>query len=163
MYEIKNRIYLEFNRVQRTGLCNFLRAMVKQHLEWSVDEIYDKFIEDEHYYLELGVSKFEFVADVIDTDDFARDSKLYIKECKKYYEYKKSQEPIIAANKEFEKRKRKFLQEVKMSKDAPTKKQLDYYEKLCKRYNIECIDVETASRLDMKKEIERILDEHSGN
>ena len=69
MYEIKNRIYLEFNRVQRTGLCNFLRAMVKQHLEWSVDEIYDKFIEDEHYYLELGVSKFEFVADVIDTDD----------------------------------------------------------------------------------------------
>ena len=50
-----------------------------------------------------------------------------------------------------------------MSKDAPTKKQLYYYEKLCKRYNIEGIDVATASRLDMKREIERILDEHSGN
>ena len=29
-----------------------------------------------------------------------------------------------------------ILQEVKMSKEEPTKKQLYYYDKLCKRYNI---------------------------
>ena len=112
---------------------------------------------------QVFLSKFEFISELIDTQEFANDTKLYIKECKKYYEYKRAQAPIIAANKEFEKKKRKFLQEVKMSKDAPTKKQLYYYEKLCKRYNIESIDVATASRLDMKREIERILDEHSGN
>ncbi len=163
MYEIKNRIYRELNRVQKTGLCNFLRAMVKQHLDLGTEEIFDKFLEDERYYQELGVSKFEFLQDIIEDSEFKRDTILYIKECKKYYEYKKSQAPIIAANKEFEKQKRKFLQDVKMSKELPTKKQIYYYEKLCKRYNIEGIDVETASRLDMKKEIERILDEHSGN
>lgn len=161
MYEIKNRIYLEFNRVQKTGLCNFLRAFTKQHLELSVDEIFDKFVEDERYYLELNVSKFEFLTDIIEDDIFEKDTKLYIKECKKYYEYKKSQAPIIAANKEFEKKKRKFLQEVKMSKEKPTKKQLYYYEKLCKRYNIESIEIESASRLDLKNEIARIIDEHS--
>ena len=163
MYEIKNRIYRELNRVQKTGLCNFLRAMVKQHLDLGTEEIFDKFLEDERYYQELGVSKFEFLQDIIEDSEFKRDTILYIKECKKYYEYKKSQAPKIAANKEFEKQKRKFLQDVKMSKELPTKKQIYYYEKLCKRYNIEGIDVETASRLDMKKEIERILDEHSGN
>ena len=161
MYEIKNRIYRELNRVQKTGLCNFLRALVKQNMDLSVDEIFDKFIEDERYYQELNVSKFEFLTEILDKDEFVIDTKLYIKECKKYYEYKKSQAPIIAANKEFEKKKRKFLQDVKMSKEKPTKKQLYYYEKLCKRYNINEIDIETASRLDLRNEIERILDEHS--
>ena len=163
MYEIKNRIYLGLNRVQKTGLCNFLRAMVKQNLDLSVEDIYAKFVEDEQYYQELNVSKFEFLAGMLETSQFELDSKLYIRECRKYYEYKKSQEPIKAANKEFERKKRKFLQDVKMSKETPTKKQLYYYEKLCKRYNIEGIDVTTASRLDMKNEIERILNEHSGN
>ena len=45
--------------------------------------------------------------------------------------------PIINAQKEFEKKKRKFLQEVKMSKDKPTKKQLYYYDRLCKKYFLE--------------------------
>ena len=161
MYEVKNRIYKDFNRVQKTGLCNFLRALVKQNLEQEVDLIYDNFVEDERYYLELNVSKFEFIADYLDDREFERDTKLYLRECKKYYEYKQSQAPIIAAQKEYEKKKRKFLQEVKMSKEKPTKKQLYYYEKLCKRYNIEGIEVKTASRLDMRNEIERILNEHS--
>ena len=49
-----------------------------------------------------------------------------------------------------------------MSKDKPTKKQLYYYEKLCKRYNIDSINTENASKLDLKNEIARIIDEHSG-
>lgn len=163
MYEVKNRIYGKLNRVQKTGLCNFLRALVKQNMDLSIDEIYDKFVEDERYYEELNVSKFEFLADMIDDEQFCSDTKLYIRECKRYYEYKQAQAPIIAANKEFEKKKRKFLQDVKMSKEKPTKKQLYYYEKLCKRYNEEGIDTETASRLDLRNEIERILDEHSGD
>ena len=54
------------------------------------------------------------------------------------------------------------LQEVKMSKEEPTKKQIYYYDKLCKRYNIEKKDVENLSKLDIRDEIERILNENSG-
>ena len=72
----------------------------------------------------------------------------------------KKQEPIIQANKEFgEGKKRKFLQEVKMGKEPPTKKQLYYYEKLCKKYNIE--KKELSSKLEARNEIDKILTEYS--
>ena len=67
---------------------------------------------------------------------------------------------MIEAQKEFEKKKRKFLQEVKMSKEKPTKKQLYYYDKLCKKYNLVKKDTDELSKLDLRDEIERILNEH---
>lgn len=118
-------------------MCNFLRALVKKSPQLNVNEILDKFIEDERYYIEINSSRFEFLADIMEDSQFLKDTELYLKECRKYYDYKKKQEPIIQANKEFEKKKRKFLQELKMGKEAPTKKQLYYYERLCKKYNIE--------------------------
>lgn len=159
MYEIKKQIYLNFTKNQKAALCSFLRALVKKSPELSADEVFDKFIEDETYYLEINNSRFEFLSDIIDDDSFINDTKLFIKECIKYYEYKKKQEPIIQAQKEFEKRKRKFLQKVKMSKDAPTKKQLYYYEKLCKKYNLE--KKELTSKLEARDEIDRILNEYT--
>ena len=48
-----------------------------------------------------------------------------------------------------------------MSKEAPTKKQLYYYDKLCKRYNLEKKETENLSKLDLRNEIDRILNEYS--
>ena len=164
MYQIKNRIYLNFDKTQKSAICNYLRALTKQGIcsnNYSVESILNKFFEDEKYYLELNASRFPFLADIIDDIRFQKDTEDYIKECIKYYEYKEKQKPIIEAQKEFEKKKRKFLQEVKMSKEAPTKKQLYYYDRLCKKYCIEKKDVENLSKLDLRDEIERILNEHS--
>ena len=161
MYQIKNRIYPDFDKTQKSGVCNYLRALVKQNLGLTCSEILDKFLDDEKYYLEQHASRFPFLENVLDERDFLRDTEDYIKECIKYYEYKEKQRPIIEANKEFEKRKRKFLQEVKMSKEKPTKKQLYYYDRLCKKYSLEKKNVEELSKLDLRDEIERILNEHS--
>lgn len=161
MYQIKNRIYPDFDKTQKSGVCNYLRALVKQNLGLTYSDILDKFLEDEKYYLAQHASRFPFLENVIDDRDFLRDTEEYIKECIKYYEYKERQRPIIEANKEFERKKRKFLQEVKMSKEKPTKKQLYYYDKLCKKYSIEKKNVEELSKLDIRDEIERILNEHS--
>ena len=164
MYQIKNRIYLNFDKTQKSAICNYLRAIVKQLVnsgEYSVEKILNRFIEDEKYYLELNASRFPFLADIIEDTEFLKDTEDYIKECIKYYEYKEKQRPIIEAQKEFEKKKRKFLQEVKMSKEKPTKKQLYYYERLCKKYSIEKKNTEELSKLDLRDEIERILNEHS--
>ena len=166
MYQIKNRIYLNFDKTQKSAICNYLRALTKQGINaegFSSKTILDKFIEDEKYYLELNASRFPFLADVIDDNQFQKDTEDYIKECIKYYEYKEKQKPIIEAQKEFEKKKRKFLQEVKMSKEPPTKKQLYYYDRLCKKYSIAKKNVEELSKLDLRDEIERILDEHSND
>lgn len=161
MYQIKNRIYPDFDKTQKSGVCNYLRALVKQNLGLTYSDILDKFLEDEKYYLAQHASRFPFLENVIDDRDFLRDTEEYIKECIKYYEYKERQRPIIEANREFERKKRKFLQEVKMSKEKPTKKQLYYYDRLCKKYSIEKKNVEELSKLDIRDEIERILNEHS--
>lgn len=159
MYEVKKQIYLDFTKNQKASLCTFLRALVKKTPEQTIEEILNNFLDDERYYLEINASRFEFLKDFLDDDKFLQDTRLFLNECRKYYDYKKKQEPIIQANKEFEKKKRKFLQEVKMSKEAPTKKQLYYYERLCKKYNIE--KKELSSKLEAKNEIDKILTEYS--
>lgn len=159
MYEIKSRIYLDFSKTQKAALCNFLRALVKKTPEETIENIFDKFIEDEKYYFEINNPHFAFLEDLLDDNKFAEDTLLYLKECRKYYDYKKKQEPIIQAQKEYEKKKRAFLKEVKMSKELPTKKQLYYYDRLCKKYNIE--KKELTSKLEALKEIDRIINEHS--
>ncbi len=159
MYEVKKQIYLDFTKNQKSALCNYLRAYVKQRLNMSCDAIFESFIEDEKYYLELECSRFEFLSDTIDNDEFMTDTLKYIKECKKYYEYKEKQRPIIEANKVYEKKKREFLREVKMSKEPPTKKQLYYYERLCKKYGLKKRELD--SKLDARNEIDKIISEHS--
>ncbi len=158
MYEIKKQIYPDFTKNQKSALCNFLRALVKKSMDLTVDEIFESFIADEKYYLELHCSRFEFLADIIDNEVFKSDTIKYLKECKKYYEYKEKQRPIIEANKAYEKQKRKFLQEVKMSKEKPTKKQLYYYDRLCKKYGLE--KIELTSKLEARNEIDKIITEH---
>ena len=159
MYEVKKQIYLDFTKNQKSALCNYLRAYVKQRLNMSCDAIFESFVEDEKYYLELDCSRFEFLSDTIDNDEFMTDTLKYIKECKRYYEYKEKQRPIIEANKVYEKKKREFLREVKMSKEPPTKKQLYYYERLCKKYGL--TKRELDSKLDARNEIDKIISEHS--
>ena len=158
MYQIKNQIYQDMTKTQKSALCNFLRALVKKSPDMSVDNIFDKFIEDEKYYFEINNPHFEFLQSYMDDETFTQETMLYLKECRKYYDYKKKQEPLIHAQKEYEKKKRAFLREVKMSKEPPTKKQLYYYDRLCKKYNIE--KKELTSKLEARDEIEKILNEH---
>ncbi|MCM1338855.1 MAG: hypothetical protein NC191_04230 [Muribaculaceae bacterium] len=159
MYEIKKQIYLDLSKTQKSALCNYLRALVKKSSDLTPEEIWESFKADEEYYLELNCSRFEFLSELLYDETFISDSLKYLKECKKYYEYKEKQRPILEANKEFEKKKRKFLQEVKMSKEAPTKKQIYYYERLCKKYNLE--KKELTSKLEARDEIDRIISEHN--
>lgn len=159
MYEIKKQIFLDLTKNQKSALCNYLRALVKKSPDLTPEEIWDSFESDERYYLELNCSRFEFLEQLLDDNNFKSDAMKYLKECKKYYDYKEQQKPLREAQKEFERKKRKFLQEVKMSKEPPTKKQLYYYEKLCKKYDIE--KIELTSKLEARNEIDKIITEHA--
>lgn len=158
MYNIKSQIFKELSKTQKSMLCNTLRALVKSNQNADSEQLYDDFADDERYYLEINNPHFEFLSEYLDDDEFRKEAILYLKECKKYYEYKKSQEPIIQAQKAYEKKKRDFLKEVKMSHENPTKKQLYYYDRLCKKYNIE--KKELTSKLEARDEIDKIIKEH---
>mgnify|MGYP001025764702 FL=1 len=158
MYNIKNQIFTNMTKTQKSALCNFLRALVKKSPNVDIEKLYDNFEEDERYYFEINNPHFEFLSEYLDDENFRREAVMYLKECRKYYDYRKSQEPIIQAQKEFEKKKRAFLREVKMSHEEPTKKQKYYYERLCKKYGIE--QCELKSKLEARDEIDRIIKEH---
>ncbi len=160
MYEVKKQIYLDFTKNQKAALCNFLRALVKKTPDKSPQEILENFIEDEKYYLELNVSKFEFLSEILYEDWFQNDTLRYLKECRKYYDYKKSQEPYIQAQKAYDKKKREFLREVKMKHEKPTKKQIYYYGKLCEKYHLEKENVDEMSKFDIKEKISSIIEAH---
>lgn len=151
------------SKTQKSALCNFLRALVKKSPDFCVEELLEKFIEDEEYYFKINNPHFEFLKDFLYEDNFRKETLLYLTECRKYYDYKESQKPLIEKQKQFEKEKRAFLQEVKMSKEPPTKKQLYYYDRLCKKYSIEKKETSDLSKLDLKKMIGEIIDEHSRN
>ena len=78
MYEIKKQIYLNLTKNQKSALCNYLRALVKKSMDLTVDEIWDSFVADEKYYLELNCSRFEFLSDIIDEESFKSDTIKYL-------------------------------------------------------------------------------------
>lgn len=163
MSYVKSKIFLEFSKPQKSALCNFLRALVKKSPDFCVSEILEKFIDDEDYYFTINSPHFEFLRDFLFEEKFQEEVSLYINECRKYYDYKESQRPFIEAQKQFEKQKRKFLQEIKMQQEAPTKKQLYYYEQLCKKHGVKQKDTTNLSKFDLKNMISEILDEYSRN
>ncbi len=161
MYEVKKCVYLSLSKNQKSALCNYLKAFVKKMPELDVDELWTKFYEDEKYYLGMNSSRFEFLCDIIEEEYFYNDTRRFLLECKKYFDYKKSQEPLLQAQKAFEKQKREFLKELKMKSEKPTKKQVYYYDALCKKYGLEKDNVDELSKFDIKERISRIIDEHS--
>lgn len=163
MSYIKSKIFLGLSKTQKSALCNYLRALVKKSPDFGVHEILQNFIDDEEYYFKINNPHFEFLKELIFDEDFKKEIILYLNECKKYYDYKESQKPLIEAQKQFEKEKRNFLKQVKMSKEPPTKKQLYYYDCLCKKYSINKKETDNLSKLDLKNMISEILDEYSRN
>ncbi len=51
----------------------------KKSMDLSVEEIWESFAADEKYYLELNCSRFEFLGDIIDNDEFKSDTIKYLK------------------------------------------------------------------------------------
>ena len=143
MYQVKNQIYLDMTKNQKSALCNFLRALVKKSPELSVNDILDKFLEDERYYFEINNPHFEFLENYLDDETFLKDTMLFLKECRKYYDYKKKQEPIIQAQKEYEKKK-PMIQAEKQSRDIKkvktnSKKSVKFKTHEKNKYVIGCI------------------------
>ena len=163
MYEVRKSIYQWATKAQKSALCNYLKALVKKMSELSVNEIWQKFYDDEKYYLEINCSRFEFVEQKLDDDEFYTESLKYLTECRKYFDYKKAQQPLIDAQKEFEKQKRAFLKDVKMQHEKPTKRQLYYYDRLCKKYGLEKENTEELSKFDLKERISKVIDEHAND
>ena len=175
-----NKNFEYFTKQQKSALCHSVKSFVKKNFEnlncltesigyqefSDVEELqnfhiqknnlYEKFLENEQYYLNIGVSRLYFIKEYLDNENFIRELKFYFDECLKYYEYQRKLEPLKQAQKIFAREQRQKAKEFQMSKEAPTKRQLSYYKNLCKKYNKEPIILENASKLDLKNAIKEI-------
>lgn len=159
MYYLKNTLFLELTKNQKAALFSFIKSFVKKHSDKSTDTISDLFIEDENYYYAQNNPHFEWIIREFEKDSFLKELKILIAENKKQLQIKEANKPFLEKQKAFAKQQRQKAAEFKMSKEKPTKKQLYYYEKLCKKYNLVQEDVKNASRLDLKIWISKILDD----
>lgn len=158
MFYIKQNLFLYLTPRQKSQLLSFLKSFVKKHSNLSVEDILDKFIEEENYYSEINNPHFEFILDYLEDEDFMREFKIFAKSVFEEMKYKETQKPIIEAQKAKAKEFRKKAQDFKMSKMKPTKKQLYYYEKVARAHGIAMKDVSNASRLDLRDWIMEIID-----
>ncbi len=159
IYTAKSKIFNYLTKIQKSDLCHYIASFVKKHYGKEIAEIVKLFIETENYYLEINSTRFPWLGEYIENDEFLQDLELYIKENKKKCIYKEKQKPLYEKQKAYAKELRKKVQENKMSKQPPTKAQLSYYKALCKKYNINSpLDIKNASKFDLKNAISIILE-----
>ena len=48
MYQIKNQIYQNMTKNQKSALCNFFCFLVKKSPDLDINDIFDKFSDDEN-------------------------------------------------------------------------------------------------------------------
>lgn len=159
MYYLKNTLFLDLTKNQKASLFSFLKSFVKKHNDKSTDEILELFIEDEQYYYEVENPHFEWIVELFENDRFIKEIKTLINENKKQLKIKEAQKPYLEKQKQIAKEQRQKASMFKMSKEEPTKKQIYYYDRLCKQHNIEKENLDGKSRLDVKNMIGKILDD----
>lgn len=158
MFNLKNTIFKNFTQRQKSMLLSFLKSFVKKHQNLSKEEITDKFIEEENYYLEINNPHFEFLKDFLSDEEFLRDLGIFTDSVFMELKQKEALRPVIERQKQFQKEQRKRANDYKMSKLKPTKKQLFYYEKVAKAHGIKMKDTNNASRLDLRNWIMEIIE-----
>ncbi len=159
IYTAKNKIFNYLTKAQKSDLCHYIASFVKKHFNKEISDITDLFIEAEKHYLTINSSRFPWIDDYLENEEFLKELELYVKENRKKYLYKEKQKPLYEKQKAFAKEQRKKAQEIKMSKQPPTKAQISYYKALCKKNNIDFpLNEKTFSRLDFKNAISIILE-----
>ena len=158
MQDIKSSLFLYLTTRQKSQLLGTLKAYFKKYSKFSLFELCDRFLDDEKYYLNIGNPHFEFLKEYLENDEFYSDLKKFFEFCTFEMREKEKLKPLIDKQKEYIKQMRKKASDFKMSKLKPTKKQLNYYDKITSAHNIKKRSVEGASRLDLRNWIMEIID-----
>jgi len=161
MESIKSKVFNYLTSSQKSELCHYISKFTKKHSGKSTDDILNLLVEEEKYYLEIDSSRHPWIGDYLDDETFYKDLALYIKEIQCKLNYQEKQKPYLEKQKEYQKEQRKIARNRKMSKQPPTQKQVSYYKALCRKLDIDIktIDLENASRLDLKNALDAILNE----
>ena len=148
-----------FTRNQQVALLSHLKILTKKNPNATEQEIVVKFLEEQDYLFAIKQPMFEWLQPYIEETDFVRDVRVIIKDNLKYISYYEKQKPYREKQKAFIKMVREKNKEDKMSRMKPTKKQISYYKALCRKHNVDEVDLTNKSRLYLKNMISEMVDE----
>ncbi len=161
MQNIKQSLFLYLTPRQKSQLLGTLKSYFKKFPFLNKNELCDKFLEDEKYYLDINNPHFEFMGQYFENDEFYRDMEKFFDFCEYERTQKEKLKPYLDKQKELARLARKKASDLKMSKLKPTKRQLNYYDKITRAHNIRKKDTENATRLDLRNWIMEIIDEYN--
>jgi hypothetical protein len=158
--KFKREIFQNLSKIQRSHLISFLKKFILK--KKSMDKVFlcEEFVEEQRYYIEIAQPYFSFMEEVIDDDNFLKDLKICIGDLLFKQEQKEALKPLREKQKEFAKQQRKRAQQIKMSFEKPSSKQLYYYKSLCKKYNQEPVDIQNLSKLDLSNMIQKLIEKN---
>ncbi len=155
----KKFLFQNLSKIQKSSLISYLKSFISKKKSFDTFFLYEKFLEEQEYYIEIKKPYFCFIEENLKNDMFLKDLKICIKDICFQKEQKEKQKPYLEKQKEFNKEQRKKAQKYKMSKEPPTQKQLSYYKSLCKKQNLQPQNLENLSKLDLKNMIETLLND----
>lgn len=154
---------IDFTVNQKVSLLSYLRIFTRKNSICSVEELFNKFVEEQQYLLEIKQPKFEWIYDYIEEPCFSRYIKKVIKDNLLKIEYKEKNKEYIERNKKFLKEAALRARNWRQSKEKPTKKQVLYYKSLCSKFKIKEEEIYNKSKMDLKNMISEILEKGSKN
>jgi hypothetical protein len=157
MKKLKKDFFETLSKVQKSSLISYLKKFIVKKKNFDEPFLYEEFLEEQYYYINIGQPYFCFMKDFIDDEDFLKSLKFCIKDLCFKLKQKELQKPFLEKQKLFAKEQRKKSQEFKMSHEKPSPKQLSYYKSLCKKQNIEPVKLDELSKLDLKNMIAELL------
>ena len=116
MYYLKNTLFQDLTKNQKSALFGFIKSFVKKHEQKTTEEILNLFIEDEQYYFEQKNPHFEWIISEFEKDNFIKELTVLIDENKKQLAIKQAQKPFLEKQKALAKEQRKKAAEFKLSK-----------------------------------------------
>lgn len=152
------RVINTFTKVQQTSLLAHLRRLTKKNPNDTLQELVVKFLEEQDYFFSIKQPMFEWLEPYIEQSDFILDIKIIIADNLKYISFYEKQKAHREKQKAFAKLVREKITKERQSRLKPTKKQIDYYNDLCCKHNVDRIDLTDKSRLDLKNLISAIVD-----
>lgn len=154
----KKDFFETLSKIQKSAIISYLKSFINKKKNFDETFLMEEFLEEQHYYINIGQPYFGFIADFIEQEEFLKDLKFCIKDICFKLKQKELQKPFLEKQKQFTKEQRKKAQEFKMSHEKPSPKQLSYYKSLCKKHRIEPIQLENSSKLDLKNLISELID-----
>ena len=156
MYRIKNSIFLELTKNQKSDFLSFVKIYIKNYKECDPESIYYNLLDEIEYFHNFDPPRYPFVD--LNNEQHLSDIKKYVYACKKHLDYKESLKPIYEEQKRIQKEIRSKIIDEKQKKEPPTKKQISYYKSLCKKHNKQPIPADELSKYDIKIEIQQLIE-----